>query len=127
MEGPLLPGVGESYTQYEYKNGHLHKAVETEAPVDDSPGVEKRRFDVEDKEQQREHVIANRKRTPRVRNSDLAGLVALALRPRPPAARRDEPRHHQRRRNETNDQQDEQAHVHVQRAVSHLLRSLQQS
>src|SRR5215210_3043680 len=125
MEGPLLPGVGEADAQYEYENNHLHEAVESEAPVNNRPGIEERRFDVEDQEKQREDVVSDRKGTPGVRDGDLAGLVDLTLRPRALAARRDEPRQDQRRRNETNDQQDEQAHVHVQRAVSDLLRSLQ--
>src|SRR5215210_450079 len=113
MEGPLLPGVGEADAQYEYENNHLHETVESEAPVNNRPGVEKRRFDIEDQEKEREDVVWNREGTPRVRDGRLAGLVGLAPRPRALTARRDKACQDQRRRNETNYQQDKQAHVHV--------------
>src|ERR671917_2572528 len=107
MKGSLLPGVGETHDQNKDENHYLYKHVQTHSlgyvfVVDRRPRIEKRRLDVEDKEKQREGVVADGERPPWIGNGSLSSLVDLALHPRTPPAGRDKPRQNQRCRNKSN-------------------------
>src|SRR3712207_4553180 len=103
MEGPLLPGVGQTYDQNKDENHYLYKHVQTHPlgyvlVINGCPGIEKRRLHVEDQKKQREDVVADGERPPRIGDGSLCGLVDLALHPRTSPAGSDEPRRNRRRR-----------------------------